>query len=295
MKKNLRTAFNNRQYMLSKDFEIYYYSDTNIKNVNDHTHNYYEFYFLIDGSVSINIAGKDYPVSAGDMIVIPPNVMHHVNILDQSIPYKRFVFWITKEYCAELMTQSPDYGYLMQLVSIPKKYIHHYDVIAFNALQSKVFQLIEEIHSNRFGRAAKISLCVNDLILHLNRTVYEIEHPKSPKEEQSLYQNLLSFIEGHIDEDLSLDRLANEFYVSKYHISHVFKENIGLSIYQYILKKRLALCKDAILANSKISETYLKCGFKDYSSFFRAFKKEYGISPKEYQEIYANQFIDYTT
>ena len=295
MKKNLRTAFNNRQYMLSKDFEIYYYSDTNIKNVNDHTHNYYEFYFLIDGSVSINIAGKDYPVSAGDMIVIPPNVMHHVNILDQSIPYKRFVFWITKEYCAELMTQSPDYGYLMQLVSIPKKYIHHYDVIAFNALQSKVFQLIEEIHSNRFGRAAKISLCVNDLILHLNRTVYEIEHPKSPKEEQSLYQNLLSFIEGHIDEDLSLDLLANEFYVSKYHISHVFKENIGLSIYQYILKKRLALCKDAILANSKISETYLKCGFKDYSSFFRAFKKEYGISPKEYQEIYANQFIDYTT
>ena len=295
MKKNLRTAFNNRQYMLSKDFEIYYYSDTNIKNVNDHTHNYYEFYFLIDGSVSINISGKDYPVSAGDMIVIPPNVMHHVNILDQSIPYKRFVFWITKECCAELMKQSPDYGYLMQLVSIPKKYIHHYDVIAFNALQSKVFQLIEEIHSNRFGRAAKISLCVNDLILHLNRTVYEIEHPKSPKEEQSLYQNLLSFIEGHIDEDLSLDRLANEFYVSKYHISHVFKENIGLSIYQYILKKRLALCKDAILANSKISETYLKCGFKDYSSFFRAFKKEYGISPKEYQEIYANQFIDYTT
>ncbi len=295
MKKNLRTAFNNRQYMLSKDFEIYYYSDTNIKNVNDHTHNYYEFYFLIDGSVSINISGKDYPVSAGDMIVIPPNVMHHVNILDQSIPYKRFVFWITKEYCAELMKQSPDYGYLMQLVSIPKKYIHHYDVIAFNSLQSKVFQLIEEIHSNRFGRAAKISLCVNDLILHLNRTVYEIEHPKSPKEEQSLYQNLLSFIEGHIDEDLSLDLLANEFYVSKYHISHVFKENIGLSIYQYILKKRLALCKDAILANSKISETYLKCGFKDYSSFFRAFKKEYGISPKEYQEIYANQFIDYTT
>ena len=47
MKKDLRTDFNNRQHMLSKDFEIYYYSDTNIKNVGDHTHNYYEFYFLI--------------------------------------------------------------------------------------------------------------------------------------------------------------------------------------------------------------------------------------------------------
>jgi len=295
MKKELRTVFNNRQYMLSKDFEIYYYSDTNIKNVEDHTHNYYEFYFFIGGSVSINIAGKDYPLTAGDMILIPPNVMHRVTILDQSIPYKRFVFWITKNFVVELMNQFPEYGYLMQLVSIPKKYIHHYDVIAFNVLQSKVFQLIEEIHSNRFGKAAKISLCVHDLILHLNRSVYEIEHPQSPKEVQSLYQNLISFIEGHIDEDLSLDRLANEFYVSKFHISHVFKENFGLSIYQYILKKRLSMCRDAMIANRKISEAYLKCGFKDYSSFYRAFKKEYGYSPKEYQELYAQASFDVNT
>lgn len=294
MKKELRTVFNNRQYMLSKDFEIYYYSDLNIKNIDDHTHNYYEFYFLLGGSVSINIAGTEYPLTTGDMILIPPNVMHHMTILDQSTPYQRVIFWITEEYCLELIKQFPEYGYLMQLVRLPQKYIHHYDVIAFNALQSKVFHLIEEIHSNRFGKLAKISLCVNDLILHLNRTVYEIEHPNTPKEEQSLYQNLISYIEGHLEDDLSLDHLAHEFYVSKYHISHIFKENMGLSIYQYILKKRLAMCRDAIITNTKISEAYLQCGFKDYSSFYRAFKKEYGISPSEYQELYAHKLSGFT-
>lgn len=289
MKKELRTAFNKRQYMVSKDFEIYYYNDTNMKSIGDHTHNYYEFYFLIGGSVSINIAGTDYPLTTGDMILLPPNVMHHMNILDPSVPYQRFVFWVTEAYCLELIKQFPEYGYLFEQVSAPQKYIHHYDVIAFNALQSKVFQLIEEIHFDRFGRSAKISLCVNDLILHLNRTIYEKEHPHTPKEKQSLYKNLITYIESHLDEDLSLDRLAHEFFVSKYHISHVFKENIGLSIYQYILKKRLSMCRDAIITHTKIGEAYLQCGFKDYSSFYRAFKKEYGMSPSEYQELYAHE------
>lgn len=291
MKKELRTDFNSRQYMLSKDFEVYYYSDTTLKNVGDHTHNYYEFYFFLGGSVSINIDGEEHLLTAGDMIFIPPNVMHHMSILDQSIPYQRLIFWITEKYCQELINVFPEYGYLMKQTSGPRKYIYHYDVIAFNALQSKVFQLLEEIHANRFGKMAKISLCVNDLILHLNRTVYELEHPQTPKEEQSLYQNLISYIEGHLEDDLSLDHLAHEFYVSKYHISHVFKENMGLSVYQYILKKRLSMCRDAIIANTKIVEAYLQCGFKDYSSFYRAFKKEYGLSPSEYQELYVHKPI----
>ncbi len=294
MKKDLRTTFNSRQYMLSKDFEIYYYSDINMRNISDHTHNYYEFYFLIGGSVSINIAGIEYPLKKGDMILLPPNVTHHMSILDQSIPYQRVVFWISEEYCGELMAQFPEYGYIIHPANSTSKYIYHYDVIEFNMLLSKVFQLIEEIHSNRFGKLAKVSLCVNDLILHLNRTIYEMEHPKTEKEEQSLYQNLIQYIEGHIYEDLSLDTLAHEFYVSKYHISHVFKENIGLSVYQYILKKRLSMCRDSIITGTKITDAYLQCGFKDYSSFYRAFKKEYGLSPSEYQELYAHKLSGFT-
>lgn len=287
MKEYLRTTFSPRQYMLSKDFEIYYYDDTHISKMNDHTHNYYEFYFFMGGEVSIEIGGKASALKPGDMILIPPGVKHHINLLNTELPYQRIVFWISQDYCRQLMQISSDYGYLMQHVSITKKYIYHYDVIEFNAIKSKVFQILEEIHFDRFGKSAKISLCINDLLLHVNRTIYEQEHPATPKEELSLYENLISFIEGHLEEDLSLDQLANEFFVNKYHIAHVFKENLGMSVHQYITKKRLAQCKDAILNNADIMEASLQCGFSDYSSFYRAFKKEYGSSPKEFKELNA--------
>ncbi len=290
MKKNLQTTFSTRQYMLSKDFEIYYYSDSQDDilraKVKNHSHDYYEFYFFLEGNVSIQINGVEYPLQTGNMILIPPGIPHRAVIHNGDIPYRRFVFWISRAFFRKLTETSEDYVYLMNLAQTKGHYIYHYDMISFNALQSRIFQLIEEIHSDRFGKAAKITLCVQELILHLNRTIYEKEHPASPEEEQSLYENLIQYIETHLDEDLSLDKLAHVFYVSKYHIAHVFKENLGLSIHQFITKKRLDLCRDSILSRQEISKTCLMCGFRDYSSFFRAFKKEFGMSPKEYGDFY---------
>lgn len=283
MKKNLQSAFHTRQYMLSKDFEIYYYSDYYLSKVESHTHNYYEFYFFLEGNVDMIIEGDVFSMHPGDLVLIPPKIRHHAEIRNQELPYRRFVFWISREYCKRLLELSPDYVYLMQHVEVAGDYVFSNDIITFNTIQSKVFALIDEMRSNRFGRDARITLCVNDLILHLNRIVHERNYPRSEKEDKNLYQSLAEYIEKNLEGDLSLEHLAEVFYVSKYHIAHTFKDHTGLSIHQYITKKRLTACREAILGGSEITQAYLMFGFGDYSSFYRAFKKEYGISPREFR------------
>lgn len=285
MKKNLKTVFQERQHMIANNFELFYYEDRTLRTVNLHTHTYYEFYFFLEGNVRMQIGDSIYAVQYGDIVLIPPGVPHRAIMQNEDVPYRRFVFWINEKYCDYLSQFSPVYTYAMHFASEHLRYIFHTDQITFNTVQSKLLILLEEFHSNRFGRDAKLSVCVEDLLLHINRMVYDQNTPKQSSVERSLYQLLLEYIEEHIEEDLSLEKLAEEFFVSKYYIAHIFKDNTGLSIHQYITKKRLALCKEAIVSNMNISEAYQIFGFGDYSSFYRAFKKEYGISPKDFRDM----------
>lgn len=284
VKKKLQSRFSTRQYMLSEDYEIYYYKDHYLSKVNSHVHNYYEFYFFMEGNVSIEIAGNEYRLQYGDVVLIPPGIFHHAVIHDTETSYRRFVFWITEEYLSHMMEDSAVYGYLMQYVRTKGEYIFHNDRISFNAIQMKLFRLIEETKGERYGREAQIPVCVRDLLLHLNRSVYEKKHEKMDHEGQDFYSALVGYIEDHLDEELSLETLAAQFYVSKFYIAHTFKDNIGIPVHQYIMKKRLAAVQEALRGGAKAGEACLQYGFKDYSVFYKAFKKECGMSPKEWRE-----------
>ncbi len=286
MKKELVSAFSARQHMISKDFEIYYYSDQDLKKVESHRHNYFEIYFFLSGAVDMHINGKKYSLKNGDVVVIPPDTPHFATIRAEGEPYRRFIFWVTPEYLEELRILSPDYVYFVDLVSRVGEYVHHYDEYGFSALQAKVSDLIEEVGADRFGKAAKVTLCVNALILHLSRTFFEARHAKKPVKDEDLFGAVVQYIEAHIEEDLSLDLLAEKFFVSKFHVAHIFKEHMGVSTHQYILKKRLSMCRDAIVAGRPIGEACLMYGFSDYSGFYRAFQKEYGMSPKKYRDVF---------
>ena len=285
MKKNLQSTFESRQYMLSRDFELYYYDDKDLAKVEAHSHNYFEFYFFLEGDVSMQIGKNTYRVRSGDLMLIPPHTPHRLIIHSPKTPYRRFVFWMSKDFCEHLSQISPSYMYLIDYVLEHKEYLFQMDPVSFNTLQSKMIRLLEEMHAERFGKDEQISLYICDFLLHINRLIYEQSETQAQPINTSLYSNLVEYIEQHLDEELSLERLADEFFVSKYHIAHVFKENVGLSIHQYITKKRLSLCQEAIRARMNITEVYHAYGFGDYSSFYRAFKKEYGISPKEFRDI----------
>lgn len=281
----LQTAFSTRQYMLSKDFELYYYSDTKMKKVAAHAHDYYEFYFFLEGDVSMNIAGSLHKINPGDFLLIPPHTTHFPILADTATSYRRFVLWISTDYCNRLLEAAKEYVYLMQYVKTSNEYLFSTEPIIFNAIQSMIFQLIDEIKSKRFGREAQLSLSLNELLLFLNRTIYERTHVTNVSD-TSIHQALCRYIDGHLSDDLSLDTLEQEFFVSKYYISHTFKDNMGISLHQYITKKRLHACKDAIVSNEPVTAVYERFGFHDYSNFYRSFKKEFGFSPLEYQKLY---------
>lgn len=293
MKNKLRSSFNSRQYMLSSDFEVFYYSDKNFKTLSPHAHDYYECYLFLEGDVTMEIMKNSgecerYKMTPGDLMIVPPGIKHHALMHESDMNYRRFVFWISRDCCNDLLKESVDYMYLMQRAEAFKKYIYHLASAQFHQVESKFLRLLEETKGERYASDAFRHICLCDLILTINRIIYDEDHRQAGGDELTLFQNILGYVENNLEETLSLDDVAGEFFVSKYYVAHLFKDTLGISLHQYIIKKRLSECRDAIISGGSITTTYERFGFRDYSSFFKAFKKEYGMSPKDYQNVYKN-------
>ena len=280
--KKLRSEFSSRQFMLSEDFELFYYSDLHFQSVGRHSHDYTEVYLFVEGQVEMDLDGSPHQLRPGDVIVVPPGTGHQARILSGDLPYRRFVFWLSPAFCTLLRAESPDYLYLFDLAERKRDYIHHLDLLSCNNLRGKLLGLLEELNTDRYGRDTQIGIDVRDLILSLNRSIYQQRHQRTKKETLSSYQAITEYIASHLEEDLSLDALSRQFFLSKYYIAHLISERTGLSVHQYITKKRLAAVCEAMRAGETIGESCAQYGFQNYASFYRAFRKEYGASPSDY-------------
>ncbi len=282
MKKKLRSEFNSRQYMLARDFELYYYSDLHFSSVGRHSHPYTEVYLFCEGEVDMEIGGRRHALRCGDVLVLPPGTEHRAVVRSGETPYRRFVFWLSEDFCAALRAESPDYLVLFDRARERREYLHPMDQLEFNSLRGKLFAILEELHTDRFGRDTQIALGVRDLLLGLSRTVWQRTNPRARKETISSFRAVADYIAAHLDGDLSLDTLSRELYLNRFYISHLVQENTGLSVHRYITKKRLGACADAMRGGENIGECCARLGFANYSSFYRAFRKEYALSPSAY-------------
>lgn len=100
-----------------------------------------------------------------------------------------------------------------------------------------------------------------------------------------LLDEVFAYIEQHISEELPLERLEKQFFISKYALTRACKKHTGQTLHAYIVKRKLALCKGYLAEGLPVAEVYERVGLGGYNHFFRAFKKEFGVTPKAYSRL----------
>lgn len=275
------SSFDPRQKMLRPDFEVAHKWDTDLKDVGLHHHDFYEVNFLISGDVTYVIESRVYHVRPGQMLIISPRELHQVYIQPDAEPYERYMLWISPAMLQSLSSEQTD---LCQCFDINRP--HYSNLLHLSAEQRKMIPsmieaLLQEQDQPAYGSDLLRKNLLAELMIHINRLAEQADTPVESGS-QPLVARVIDYINDHFHETLSLEMLAERFFVSKYHLSHEFTRQMGTGIYQYIQKKRLLIARQLMAQGQKPVDVYATCGFGDYAAFFRAFRKVYGLSPRAY-------------
>lgn len=275
--------FNTKQQMKGSDFELQYKRDTYLNDVELHHHDFYELYYLISGDVTYTIESKLYKVLPGDILLISPRELHQVHIQAERSVYERYVLWLSPEFVEKLSTRQSD---LLQALDPSRPgYANQLRLQASDRqrMLSLLEQLYQEDQADAFGADLLPLSLLTQLLITVNRLALGQELPFEDLAHSSkTVTQVIEYIHLNYAEPLSLDMLAEKFYVSKYHLSHEFQRQVGTGVYRYIQKKRLQIARRLLSQGQKPNEVYSLCGFADYAGFYRAFRSEYGSSPREF-------------
>lgn len=273
--------FDSRQSMKDKRFEVFHYRDKKMDGVSIHHHDFYEVYFFLSGRVSFKVEGRSYHLEPGDLLLINPQELHQPDIGTDAV-YERIVLWIDRTYLAGLCGGSG-----VDLAQCFRSDVPgHTNLLRPSKLRRAAFgqlldRLTREYYSDEMGSFAYAQGLLTQFMVEINRLAMDTG-PAEKREEPDLISQVLAYIGTHYQEDLTLEALAAEFFVSKYHLSHEFSHRVGTSVYRYVIFRRLLQARELMSAGLQPGEVYQLCGFGDYANFYRAFKGEYGISPREF-------------
>ena len=259
--------------------------DTTFSNtaVQLHSHNFYEILCCTNTSGAEYLAGtKRYRLQKGDIVIVAPGISHRPILPEyMAEPYCRDVLWLSPAFMEMFVHFSPEFRQSMR---------HSTELFRtagtqWDFLPGLFRKGVLEYEAQLPGWHAAVMGNAMSILSHLGRALQDRSTIPMKAEQPGLLDQVMGYVEQHYSQPLSLSFIAGKFYVSSSTISHLFQERMGVSFHRYLTQRRLIAAKERIARGDLLEIVCQEVGFMDYSAFYRAFKREYGISPRQYRQL----------
>lgn len=260
--------------IVDKDF-FFHHSLSSVAKSNFfelHMHGAFEIYLFISGQAKMNIEDRIFPLSKYDLCFIRPGRFHRV-IPEPKAPYERKVIRFDYSFSRHF---DPDDRLIEQLenfIIIKGKDINQ------TRIPDIFHEICEYIDRPDFLRRIACISFLSRLLLEINSVIDRSVLPEYDSLSNERVASVIEFINNNLTEELSLDRIASEFYISKYYLSRIFKASTGSSVGDFIIKKRLVLARRLIIGGTTPGSACTQSGFSDYSSFYKSYRKYFSVPP----------------
>ncbi|MCQ2558412.1 MAG: AraC family transcriptional regulator [Oscillospiraceae bacterium] len=265
---------------LNENYRLFHLRDMEGQERDYHFHEFDKLVLLIEGSVTYIVEDQTYTMQPWELLLVRHHSIHKAQI-DVTKPYERVILYLDSRYFDRLMPEM-DLGSCFE-----RTYSASDGLIRPDSKQmEEILAAIEAYENTRdnedpFTRMLSGTYMMQ-LLIAVSRAVHQAGKAGSTeKRVDSKISGLLSYINSHLEESLSVEQLAEQAYLSRSRLMHLFHEQTGETIHAYIRRKRLVQAMHRMRDGMLAAEAAASCGFRDYSAFYRAFRNEFGISPSE--------------
>ncbi|MBD2865319.1 AraC family transcriptional regulator [Paenibacillus oceani] len=254
-----------------------------------HAHPQYEIGYIHSGSFSYMMGGRKIDIESGDLILLSGLTIHGVHARVHDMIGSKFVFdaQLAQIFSSSLLSYSPLEPF--KTVNNARIRLGAEDREEFERILAQIdrFHRLHRQDQTQFNR---MLVAFFDLLLFIGAQcgVAELERSSPSKEKERLVREVIEFIERHFADDLRLENMEAEFYTSKYHLSRIFREVTGLSIFEYLCHKRIEQAKWLLHEHAcehAVSDICYRVGYNHPAHFSRVFKKLVGMSPNQYRKM----------